>query len=157
MPRRDQIRLDDAEIREFLESSRTIILTSNGPGGYPHSMPMWFQAEPDGAIRMTTYGRSQKVQNLRRDPRVSLLVESGFDYTELKGVLFYGRAEIIDDVERILDVLTAADPSRSDGGDAEQQRAIREGMRRNAAKRVLIRVKPDRVVSWDHSKLGGVY
>ena len=157
MSRRDQIRLSDAEIRSFLEQSKTIILTSNGAGGFPHPMPMWFVLEPDGAIRMTTYVRSQKVKNLRRDPRVSLLVESGEEYEELKGVLFYGNAEVIEDVEQVIDTLLAAAGTQAQGGDAEQQRLIREGMRKNASKRVLIRVKPERVVSWDHSKLGGVY
>ena len=157
MSRRDQIRLGDAEVTDFLVSSKTIILVSNGPTGFPHPMPMWFVCEPDGAIRMTTYSRSQKVENLRRDPRVALLVESGLEYTELKGVVFYGQAEVIDDTEQVIDTLLAAAGNPAADADAEQQAQIRDGMRKNASKRVLIRVKPDRVVSWDHSKLGGVY
>lgn len=156
MSRRDQIRLSEGEIRAFLESSKTIILVSNGPGGSPHPMPMWFVLEPDGTIRMTTYGKSQKVQNLRRDPRVAVLVESGLEYQELKGVVFYGNAELIDDTEQVIDTLMGANPARQ-AADPEQHGAIREGMRRNASKRVLIRVKPERIVSWDHAKLGGVY
>ena len=66
-------------------------------------------------------------------------------------------AEVIEDVEQVIDTLLAAAGTQAQGGDAEQQRLIREGMRKNASKRVLIRVKPERVVSWDHSKLGGVY
>ena len=159
MSRRDQIRLADDEIRSFLESEKTIILVSNGPQGFPHAMPMWFVTEPDGTIRMTTYAKSQKVMNLRRDPRVAVLVESGLDYRELRGVVFYGRAEVIDDVEQVIDTLLAAsdDPSRAVAAGDPGQRAIRDGMRRNASKRVLIRVKPGRLVSWDHAKLGGVY
>jgi len=157
MSRRDQIRLGDAEVTDFLNSSKTVILVSNGPNGFPHPMPMWFVHEPDGAIRMTTYGRSQKVENLRRDPRVALLVESGLEYTELKGVVFYGQAEVIDDTEQVIDTLLAAAGNPAADADADQQAQIREGMRKNASKRVLIRVKPDRIVSWDHAKLGGVY
>lgn len=157
MSRRDQIRMTDDEIRSFLESSKTVILTSNGAGGYPHPMPMWFVLEPDGAIRMTTYATSQKVLNLRRDAQVSILVESGLEYAELKGVVFYGRAEIIDDTEQVIDTLLAAAGNPAQGADAEQQKTIRDGMRKNASKRVLIRVKPDSLVSWDHSKLAGVY
>lgn len=157
MSRRDQIRLSDAEVNEFLESSKTIILVSSGPDGYPHPMPMWFVRESDGAIRMTTYGQSQKVANLRRDPRVSLLVESGLEYEELKGVVLYGRAELIDDVDQVIDTLLAASGNAAANAASDQKELIREGMRKNASKRVLIRVKPDRVVSWDHAKLGGVY
>jgi hypothetical protein len=67
----------------------------------------------------------------------------------------YGKAEVIDDVERVIDTLVAANKLAS--GDPGQDRAIREGMRKNASKRVLIRLRPERIVSWDHSKLGGVY
>ena len=158
MSRRDQIRLTDDEVRSFLEQSKTVILVSNGPGGFPHPMPMWFVLDPDGAVLMTTYARSQKVLNLERDPSVALLAESGLEYAELKGVIFYGRAEIIRDTEQVIDTLMAAAGNPvPDDADAAQVQAVRDGMRKNASKRVLIRVKPERVVSWDHAKLGGVY
>jgi PPOX class probable F420-dependent enzyme len=152
MSRRDQIRLTDDEIRDFLASSKTVILVSNGRDGFPHAMPMWFNVAPDGAIHMTTFGKSQKVKNLQRDPRCTLLVESGQEYAELRGVAMYGEAEVVEDIERIVDTLIAA----SGGQDAENP-AVREAMKKSAAKRVLIRLLPDRVVSWDHGKLGGVY
>jgi hypothetical protein len=119
-------------------------------------MPMWFAHDDDLTIGMTTYAKSQKVLNLRRDPRCSVLFESGEVYQELRGVVLYGRAEIVDDVERVIDTLIAANKLHA-GSDPEQTRAIRDGMRKNASKRVLIRLRPDRIVSWDHSKLGGVY
>jgi hypothetical protein len=103
---------------------------------------------------MTTFAKSQKVKNLQRDPRCTLLVESGEDYRELKGVVLYGKAEVIEDLERIVDTLVAASVRQ---GGAEPDAAVREGMKRTAAKRVLLRVLPDRIVSWDHAKLGGVY
>ena len=156
MSRRSQIEMSEEEIQSFLEHTKTIILVSNGTGGYPHPMPMWFVRDPDGAIRMTTYGRSQKVRNLERDPRVSLLAESGLEYQELRGVVFYGSAELIHDTEQVIDTLMAAAGNPAPA-DPEQHKAIREGMRKNAEKRVLIRVKPERTVSWDHAKLGGVY
>ncbi len=148
MSRRTQIRLSEDEVRGFLEAAHTIILVSNGVGGFPHPVPMWFALDDEGAIRMTTYRVSQKVKNLRRDPRVSLLVESGTAYNELKGAVLYGHAEVVDDVDSVVDTLARV------GGQAA---AASEGMRRQAAKRVMIRVKPERVASWDHSKLGGVY
>jgi len=157
MSRRDQIRLTDAEIQDFLASSKTVILCSNGRDGHPHVMPMWFRVAEDGAIEMTTYSRSQKVLNLKRDPRATLLVESGIGYAELKGVMFRGRVEIVDEVERVVDTMMAASNERQPVTDPEQLAVLREAMKKTASKRVLLRVKPDRVISWDHAKLGGVY
>lgn len=156
MSRRDQIRMTDDEIREFVRASKTIILTSTGPDGYPHPMPMWFVCDEKLEIRMTTYGKSQKVLNLERDPRCALLVEAGEVYEQLKGVLLYGQAELISDTERVIDTLVEASGTRV-GDDPEQAKTIRDAMRGNASKRVVIRVRPERIVSWDHSKLGGVY
>ncbi len=150
MSRRNQIRLKEDEVRKYLEESRTIILVSQGPAGYPHPMPMWFAVDGDGAICMATYRNSQKVKNIQRDSRVSLLVESGAAYAQLKGIVIYGHAEIIDDFERVVDVLLAA-------AGAESNESTRQGVSKTAAKRYLIRVKPERVVSWDHAKLGGRY
>lgn len=155
MARRKQIRMSEEEVDQFLRSHKTMILTSIGPGGYPHPMPMWFSVADDGAIWMTTFRKSQKVQNLRRDPRVSLLVESGEVYSELAGVVLYGEAEIIDDIDVVTRILLAA--SGLPSGEVAAQPEVRESMRKNAAKRVGLRVKPERVVSWDHKKLGGVY
>jgi PPOX class probable F420-dependent enzyme len=151
MSRRDQIQMSEDEWRKFVRESRTIILCSNGPRGYPHPMPMWFTLDGD-VVQMTTYARSQKVLNLERDPRVSMLVEAGEQYQELRGVLMYGRAELVRDVERVIDTLLAAS-----GQGSAADPAVRQAMRANASKRVLIRVRPERVVSWDHAKLGGVY
>ena len=156
MSRRAQIGMTDAEVREFLESQHTIVLCSNGPGGFPHSMPMWFLLDDEGALRMTTFSKSQKVRNLRRDPRVSLLAESGLVYEELRGVLLYGRAQITEATERVLDTLLAITALHRPALEAEAA-TMREVMRRQATKRVEIRVRPERVVSWDHRKLGGVY
>ena len=64
-------------------------------------MPMWFGIEPDGAIVMTTFTKSQKIRNLERDPRVSLLVEAGEEYAELQGVVIYGEAELVPRTERV--------------------------------------------------------
>ena len=73
MSRRDQIRMTDAERRDFIASAQTVIINSIGQDGVPHPMPMWFGIEEDGAIVMTTFRKSQKVQNLTRDPRVQRL------------------------------------------------------------------------------------
>jgi PPOX class probable F420-dependent enzyme len=150
MARREQIQLSEEEVRSFVGSKKTIILTTNGPRGFPHTMPMWFVQEDDGTIRITTYRASQKVKNIQRDPRVSLLVESGLDYAELKGVLMYGHAELIDDPEVVIETFITGSGQR----DSEE---VRASMKKTATKRVVIRVKPERIVTWDHAKLGGAY
>jgi PPOX class probable F420-dependent enzyme len=147
--------MTDGEIRAFLAERKTLIVCSNGPHQVPHPVPMWFIVDPDGTIRMTTYAKSQKVQNLRRDPRVSLLVESGERYEELRGVIFYGRAMVTDDTDQVLKTLMAVTArQRPEQSTAE---AMKEAFRTQASKRVEIRIAPDRIVSWDHTKLGGVY
>ena len=157
MSRRDQIRMSDDEIRSFLSGSKTMTIVSNGANGFPHPMPMWFALSDDFTVRMTTFGKSQKIKNLQRDPKVALMAESGTEYSELKGVVFYGEAELIEDTDQVVDTLLAISlgPSLSEAQRTDE--TVREGMARTAAKRVMIRVKPQRVVSWDHAKLGGKY
>jgi len=154
--RRDLIRMSDDELRSFLRSSKTIIINSNGPGGYPHPMPMWFAVDDDGSVRMTTFRKSQKVRNIGRDPKVSLLVESGEEYNQLRGVVIYGRARVVDDLAVVTQTLLAiggignlADPVARKGAEA--------AVAKTAAKRVAILIRPEKTVSWDHSKLGGTY
>ncbi len=157
MPRRDQIRMSDAEIRDFLAAHKTIILCTIGPGGVPHPMPMWFVADDDLTISMATFRGTQKIANLRRDPRVSLLVESGREYAQLRGVVLYGRAELSEDSDAIIATLVAAAQKETGAGEAAELASVNDSMRQSAAKRILIRVRPERIVSWDHSKLGGAY
>jgi PPOX class probable F420-dependent enzyme len=151
--RRNQIALSPQEQRRYLEESHTAILVSNGRDGYPHAVAMWYVADPDGSVLMTTFAKSQKAVNLRRDPRCSVLIESGRIYTELKGLLIRGRAELDPDTERVLDMLERVHEKYN----REPATGLREAMRGQASKRCLIRVRPERVASWDHAKLGGVY
>jgi len=154
MQRRKTIALAPEEQRRFLEVSHTIILTSLDRQGYPHSVAMWYVADPDGTVLMTTFAKSQKAVNLRRDPRCALLLESGRTYPELKGLLVRGRAALDGDVEHVLDVLARVHAKYNAPGPAD---GLREAMRGQARKRVVIRVRPERVASWDHAKLGGAY
>ena len=158
MSRRDQIRMSDAEQKKFLADAQTIIICSQGPNGYPHPMPMWFAVEDDGAVVMTTFTKSQKIRNVERDPRVSLLAESGTVYSELRGVLIYGKAELVRDKEQVLDVLARVSAKSAGGaGNAPDPGALRSALMATVPKRTGIRIRPERVVSWDHRKLGGVY
>jgi PPOX class probable F420-dependent enzyme len=147
------IRMSSEEIREYLTRSRTIILTSIGRAGMPHPMPMFYAVEDDGAIIMSTYTKSQKIQNLKRDPRVALLVEDGAKYAELRGIVYYGSAELIADTDEVMRILAAVASHQGEPGDASADALA--GRRRLAAKRTGIRVRPERTVSWDHRKLIG--
>ena len=149
--------MTDAEIRDFLRTHKTIILNSIGPDGVPHPMPMWFVADDDFVVSMATFRGTQKIRNLQRDPRVSLLVEAGREYSKLKGVVIYGTAELSKDTDAILATLVAAAQKETTEADAESRAAMSEGMKKSVSKRILIRVKPDRIISWDHSKLAGTY
>jgi nitroimidazol reductase NimA-like FMN-containing flavoprotein (pyridoxamine 5'-phosphate oxidase superfamily) len=156
MSRRDQIRLSDEEIRSFLTSCRTIIICSNSARGFPHPMPMWFALDDDGAIRMTTFRKSQKVKNIQRDPRVTLLAEDGREYSKLRGVVLYGTCEIVDDIEVVKDTMVRITTGEA-GGDPAALEGMKNSVAAAAQKRVCLLIRPERVVSWDHRKLGGTY
>jgi hypothetical protein len=115
---------------------------------------MWYVVDPDGSVLMTTFAKSQKAVNLRRDPRCSLLVESGRTYQELRGLLIRGRATLETDTEKVLDALERIHRKHGFGADGQ---ALREALLSQAKKRVLIRIRPERIASWDHGKLGGMY
>jgi PPOX class probable F420-dependent enzyme len=154
MNKRNAIQLTDDERRRYLQEALTIILVSIGHDGYPHAVPMWFVVmDDDGAIAMTTYGRSQKVLNVRRNPRVALLVESGDRYDQLKGVLLRGTAEVIDDHETCVQTLMQIQTKHM----GALATGVEDIMRAQARKRVVLKVTPERVASWDHGKLGGAY
>ncbi len=158
MSRRDQIRMTEKELASYLAKAQTMTISSINKDGTPHPMPMWFGVEPDGAIVMSTFTKSQKIANIARDPRVSLLVESGGAvYSSLKGVVIYGKAELIRDDDQVVDILTRVSTKTLDNPDDKTREGIRTAVRGTAPKRTGIRIRPEKIVSWDHSKLAGVY
>jgi PPOX class probable F420-dependent enzyme len=155
MNRRAQIALTPDEQRHYLDVSHTMILGTNGPKGHPQLIAMWYVHDPDGTIWMTTFAKSQKTKNLERDPRVTLLVESGRTYPELKGLMITARAEVIRDTERVLDMLERVNVKYNG---LQPSPELRNALRGQASKRVLLKLSPLGTSSWDHSKLGaGVY
>ncbi len=154
--RRKLIELTAAEIGDYLDAKKTLIIVSNGKHGYPHAMPMWFTRDAAGCLYCTTYPKSQKVLNWRRDPRATLLVESGLDYNELKGVMIYANCEVINQRKLVADTLMAINT----GGrklDAAATAKLRKSVAAVAIKRVVLKFTPTRYISWDHAKLGGQY
>ena len=128
-------------------------MSSLGPRGWPHSMPMWFVPR-GGEVWIWTYAKSQKVRNLERDPRCTLQVEAGTEYTELRGVMLDCDAVIHRELEDVA-ALGAEIAARYGGADLEPELAA--AMRAQAAKRVGLQFVERRRVSWDHGKLGGTY
>lgn len=146
---RSQIEMSHDEIVQYLERSRTATMVTNGPSGHPHAVAMWY-AVVDGAIWFETKAKSQKATNLRRDPKITVLIEDGHTYDTLRGVSLEGTAEIIDDA----DALWAVGVSiweRYNGPYTEEMKPLVEFM---LNKRVAVRVEVSRMRSWDHRKLG---
>jgi PPOX class probable F420-dependent enzyme len=153
MSRRNLIALTADERRKYVAAARTIILTTHDPRGYPDPVAMWFVVDHDETVWMTTYRKSQKTLNIRRNPKVALLVESGVTYETLKGVVIRGDAEPIEDVEAVLRVIKRVHEKMA----GSLPEGVDDAMRLQAQKRVAIKVIPKRFSSWDHSKLGGAY
>src|SRR4051812_28890536 len=94
--KRSQIAMTDDEIAAYLESERVLNVATIGPTGHPHLVAMWY-AMFDGQPAFWTFGKSQKILNLRRDPKMTGLVESGDSYDQLRGVELRGRGIVVED------------------------------------------------------------
>ncbi len=151
--RRAQIAMTDEERERFLEEGWTLQLATNGPGGFPHLAAMWYVMR-DGLIHFTTFTKSQKIVNVRRDPRITAMLETGRAYAELRGLVIRGEAELDEDVRATAAIMSlVANKYRGMPVPAETPEAALPA----AAKRVTVRIRPDRVYSWDHTRLGGRY
>ena len=145
MNQRNSIKMTPEQALAYLAAHHSCALASNGHDGYPHVVAMWYTVK-DGTIMMTSYARAQKIVNLRRDPRATVLVESGATYKELSGVMVRGRVELVEGPAALAEVLNLT------GADPDNPAAVRR-----AQKRVVMRFHPERWASWDHSKIAGDY
>lgn len=148
---RDAIRMSEDEIAAFMQAQQNLQVATIGKDGAPHLTTVWF-AVHEGRILFETYGTSQKVMNLRRDPRLAVLMEDGTTYDTLRGISINGTAEIIDQQPRRGELMEVLLGHHFPGLPPDQLRLMSERM---AAKRVVVAVTPEKVVSWDHRKLGG--
>src|SRR5947207_9070932 len=149
------ITLEPEEQRRLIEDQRVVAVASLGPRGWPHVMPLWYVPR-DGEIWIYTYAKSQKVRNLERDPRATLLVETGHEYGELRGAEIEAEAVIHRDLETVFEVarelaIRYSDDIASVEGDAA------EALKAQARKRVAIRFEPQGIATWDHRKVGSSY
>lgn len=150
--RRERIAMCHEEIVQYLASNWRVTVATIGRDGFPHLAPMNYVFR-DGIFLMTTFRKSQKVKNLERDHRATLLVETGKVYNELRSVVAYTECEILHDEEFTYQVLMQM-PGAPDMGLSSEMGA---SAKKSASKRVVLRFQPLRFVSWDHAKLHGSY
>lgn len=153
---RDRIRIPDEEARSMIETGRHLTVASIRPDGRPHLVAMWYVLDDDGLIVFTTYAKSQKVKNLQRDPRVTAMLEDGVGYTEVRGLMIEGEAEVITDdpafTARVMAGVGAKYGARIDGA-THIAPAAPDPVPAGALKRCVVRIRPTRFRSWDHGRL----
>jgi PPOX class probable F420-dependent enzyme len=150
--RRDLIRMTPEELQAFLEERHTMNVATIGPSGHPHVHAMWY-GFVDGKPAFWTFGKSQKIMNLRRDPKITALVEDGETYNELRGAELIGTGRIVENKDEII-AIGAAVAERYTGPVTERAMTFIEAQ---ADKRLGVVIDVERVVTWDHRKLGGAY
>ncbi len=152
--KRSQIEMTPAEIEAYLNDSHVINIATIGPTGHPHLVAMWY-GFVDGKLAFWTFRKSQKIVNLRRNNKITCLVESGDSYSELKGVELVGTGRVVEDPDMVLKIgMSVTSRYNFAGADLNDARPFVEAQ---VGKRFCVIVDVERTVSWDHSKLGGVY
>ena len=152
--RRQQIIMTEAEVTAFLDEQRVLNVATNGPTGHPHVVAMWY-AMLEGKPSFWTFAKSQKIVNLRRDPRITALAESGETYDELRGVELVGTARLVEDGDELFTLGRAVAVKYQ--GEAALSDEARPFLEAQVRKRVGVVIDVERVVSWDHRKLAGGY
>jgi PPOX class probable F420-dependent enzyme len=158
MARKD-ISMTDEEVTAFLNEASILQVATIGRDGTPHLAPMWFVLDGDSIV-FRSFTRSQKIVNLTRDPRLTVLVEDGDAYAELRGVMIKGEARLIDDPAYVLGIYGRLAAKYTLIGDARAELSDEEleaAFGRAASKNTAVVVEPVTVASWDHRKIGGGY
>jgi PPOX class probable F420-dependent enzyme len=151
--RRELIRMTDDELHAFIEKGKSLQVATLGKDGAPHLTTLWY-AVVDGDIVFETFSKSQKIVNLHRDPRIAVLLEDGTEYDKLRGVSINGRAELYDDPEVVFKYALAM--MKKNQPEIPED-ALEGAARMMSQKRTAVVVKAEKIVSWDHGKLGGKY
>jgi len=158
MARKD-ITFTTDEVARYLEAGRTLMVASLNRNGSVHLAPMWYVMQ-EGRIVFRSFSKSQKIVNLRRDPRITVLVTTGDAYGELQGIMIRGTATLVDDPAVTLSIygrLAAKYPMVGDAPVELDPDALAAAFGRFAPKNTTVIVDPIRITSWDHTKLGGAY
>jgi PPOX class probable F420-dependent enzyme len=151
MSRRPEIQLSEQERDAFLSEPHKAALATVDRDGFPHVVAMGYRYK-DGIIYMTSYGKAQKVLNVRRNPKVGVMVETGNLYSEYRGVMIRGNCEVIEDPQVVRETMGLVGRSET-----ARVAAIPSGAASSAPKRVVLKITPEKIATWDHTKLGGKY
>lgn len=143
--------MSDDDVAAFLEGERRAYVATINVDDTPHVVPLSYVVI-DGQLTFWTDPRSRKVANLRRDARMSCLVEAGEHFAEFRAVQLNGRAELVDDHAGSARVGLALFERAHGHLDAE----LRDAVAALVGERIAVLLRPDRVVTWDHRKLSGV-
>lgn len=152
--RRSAVAMDDAEVAAFLAAHSRMVVGTFGPDGWPHLVAVDY-AIVDGVPAFVSYARAQKVANLRRDPRITVLVETGAVYHELRGVALEGGAQLVDDYDTVLDLSKRVAAAAT--GSVTLPPFLAGELERITTRRIAVFVEVERTRSWDHSRLGGAW
>ena len=149
MSRRHEIQFTLQELAAFLSQPHKAALATIDKEGFPHVVAMGYRYK-DGVVYMTSYGKAQKVVNVRRNPKVCVMVEVGERYADFRGVMIRGHCEVIEDPQIVKETMRLA-------GEASATAAVPSGAAASVPKRVVLKITPYKISSWDHTKLGGKY
>lgn len=157
MARKD-ITMTPAEIQAFLESGTHLQVATIGRDGWPHVAPMWYVVD-DGSVVFRSFTKSQKIVNLHRDQRLTVLLEDGERYEELRGVMIRGTARLVTDRDYVLGIYGRLAAKYAMVGDPVEldPDALEAAFGRFAEKNTAVVVEPKSIVTWDHTKIGGGY
>ncbi len=144
------IKMTPEEVRAFLDERRVATMCSINADGSIHAVAMWY-GFLDGAVAFETKAKSQKVQNLRRNPNLTVALEAGVEYNELRGVTLVGTASIVEGYDAMFP-LGVSVFERYQGAYTDELKPFVDVM---LNKRVVVKLDVQRTVSWDHRKLAG--
>ena len=144
--------MSPTEVDNFLNGRHTMNIATNGPTGHPHVVAMWYGFVGHKPA-FWTFAKSQKIVNLRRDPRITALVEDGEVYNKLRGVELLGTGRLVTDPQEAF-AIGASVYERYNGPLTDEVRPFIEAQ---LQKRIAVVIEVERTVSWDHTKLGGIY
>ena len=151
--RRDLIAMSEEERFAFIEEQKSLQVACMGRDGWPHLTTLWF-AVVEKEIVFETYTRSQKILNLQRDPRITVLLEDGLTYETLRGVMIKGTASLVSEANEVEKYAKFVMSRNHPEYDEEVFTQIAKEM---SLKRTAVVVRAEEFISWDHTKLGGKY
>ncbi len=149
---RDKIKMSEEELSSFLQKQISLQIGTINKDGSPHLTTMWYLYDGENFI-FHTYTKSQKIINLKRDSRITLLTEAGNQYSDLQGIIVYGNAEIINGKDSLEEVIRYMEMVGEKYIKDEDGAQYIEGMKLQAPKRSVVIVKPSKFISWDHTKI----